>query len=502
MVKKLKKIFLLLMLFAALFLVSFFLFGFVNAATYYVSSNGSSTGSGSINSPWDIQTALNNAVAGDEVLILPGYYSVTGLSSRKSGNLNNYIVFRGSDSNNKPVLNNSAERTLLRIYGNYVMFKDIILINTFRTYNIGIWNNNAPGGRGIILDGIESEWNYPFQAYTVDNIFASNFQDGIIRNSKIKGAGHNGINIQVSQSFTQNSNNFIIENNEIYGQQWHHAINIFPNVVWENPNFIDGFVIRNNYIHDLGNYQSAIFTRYVRNFKIYNNLLVNVGSGLTIASGDATPSDVYDAQGASFDNNIYIGAGGGRAVNNGVANNLRIRNNIFYGFMYQNNIISFSENYVPGIQGYPVQGHILNNNIYYSNTGLMTITWGANTYSDFDLYKSNSGQDSDSYNQNPLFVNPALDWHLLSDSIGINTGQELSYFSTDYVGVSRPQGAAWDIGAFEYVSGSTQYHPADLNQNGCVELGEISVYVGLWLNNQGVSLSEASSAVSIWLGGC
>ena len=50
-------------------------------------------------------------------------------------------------------------------------------------------------------------------------------------------------------------------------------------------------------------------------------------------------------------------------------------------------------------------------------------------------------------------------------------------------------------------SGTTNFHPADLNTDGCVSLGEISSYVGRWLNGQ-ITLGTVSGGVSEWLGGC
>jgi len=47
----------------------------------------------------------------------------------------------------------------------------------------------------------------------------------------------------------------------------------------------------------------------------------------------------------------------------------------------------------------------------------------------------------------------------------------------------------------------SSFHPADLNTDGCVSLGEISTYVGRWLNGQ-ITLATVSGGVSKWLGGC
>jgi hypothetical protein len=51
----------------------------------------------------------------------------------------------------------------------------------------------------------------------------------------------------------------------------------------------------------------------------------------------------------------------------------------------------------------------------------------------------------------PMFVDPARgDYRLKPNSPAINKGATLTGFSYDKDGTIRPQGAGWDIGAFEY----------------------------------------------------
>jgi hypothetical protein len=60
----------------------------------------------------------------------------------------------------------------------------------------------------------------------------------------------------------------------------------------------------------------------------------------------------------------------------------------------------------------------------------------------------------DRVNLDPLFVNLAAnDFHLRSNSPAINRAITLAAVTNDLDGVARPQGASYDIGAFEFVSG-------------------------------------------------
>ena len=77
-----------------------------------------------------------------------------------------------------------------------------------------------------------------------------------------------------------------------------------------------------------------------------------------------------------------------------------------------------------------------------------------NAYGD---YSSSSGgsatQDHNLWGINPLFVNVAAgNLQLLVGSPAINAGSPTGAPSTDFAGVSRPQGTGFDIGAFEFVS--------------------------------------------------
>ena len=494
MVKKLKKIFLLLMLFAALFLVSFFLFGFVSAIDYYASPNGSSSGSGTLQNPWNLQTGLINTHAGDTLYVLPGTITNADFTISNSGTSENHrVVVQAYDPNNKPVFigSNNSVTQVLSINGDYVTVKNFIIIgNASGRRNIRIKGNY------VTLDGIESYYIAPGTSSSNHNINAYSAKNLIIRNSLVDRSPRNGIYL-ISSYPNGSADNCLIENTEIRNVTAHHPINIFPNTGDTTVLPIKGCIIRNNYIHD-GDGQSAFFVRNFEDFQIYNNVIINMGNGLSISSGNYG-QDVYDANG-SFTNNIVV-VNNGHGVIDWTANYLTIKNNIFYGTFYNNQVLRFEENYLDvDSDGVPIIGHDINNNIYYNISGQLRFDWGPNTYTGLVAWQSATGQDANSIHADPLFTD-IVHGLLSANSSAVDNGVSVLGYNTDYYGHVR--NGIWDIGAYEIgATGDGSYHPADLNQNGCVELGEISVYVGLWLNNQGVSLSEASSAVSIWLGGC
>jgi hypothetical protein len=115
---------------------------------------------------------------------------------------------------------------------------------------------------------------------------------------------------------------------------------------------------------------------------------------------------------------------------------------------------------------------ILKNNIYYANNNQtffeIETYQGATINSDYDLFygrsvPSGSGITiTNAKTGNPLFVNPTgRDFHLQSTSAAINAGTASvsSTVTWDYDGNSRPQGSAYDIGAYEYGAGGGSNTP-------------------------------------------
>jgi hypothetical protein len=116
---------------------------------------------------------------------------------------------------------------------------------------------------------------------------------------------------------------------------------------------------------------------------------------------------------------------------------------------------------------------VLKNNIFYANPGQTILFAEDNSTinSDHDLFYGAPAPSSGSgitvtnpvVGKDPLFMGPtSYNFHLQPGSPAFNTGTSVvsAYVTQDYDGISRPRGALYDIGAFEYDSGGDITPPA------------------------------------------
>jgi hypothetical protein len=71
-------------------------------------------------------------------------------------------------------------------------------------------------------------------------------------------------------------------------------------------------------------------------------------------------------------------------------------------------------------------------------------------------------------------TNFTADYSLQSGGVAQDVGATIASFSTDFVGTSRPQGAVWDIGAYEYTAGAT-YPSATIGSGASMSIGSGAV---------------------------
>ena len=226
--------------------------------------------------------------------------------------------------------------------------------------------------------------------------------------------------------------------NEIIGNWIHHskAYGLYPtfdnglfegNLVEDNDGYglhlfqqdheISGWIVRNNiFRRNGGNYRPKYNGEGIRNGIVRNGELKPLPAVI-----------ITRGSGNQFYNNlVYDNPYGGVNVGLGVKNAL-VANNTIYG---------------NGVHGIRVNAASTNarviNNIVYGNRGDPIINLGTNTTLDKNL------------TEDPKFVNPAAgDFGVQAGSPAIDKGMTLAQVPDDFTGKKRPEGAAYDIGAFE-----------------------------------------------------
>lgn len=145
--------------------------------------------------------------------------------------------------------------------------------------------------------------------------------------------------------------------------------------------------------------------------------------------------------------------------------------NLTQGVVFRNNIVvTTSPMFVlAGLSG----GVVSDYNIFFRTTGTWPAwNWNGVNYSSLSAYQQASGQDKHSIYANPLFFSEkpgsAADFKVGANSPAFNNGQDLkaagivgpTQFNMDFIGTTIPQGAAPDIGPFEYLVPPSE--PSDL----------------------------------------
>lgn len=233
------------------------------------------------------------------------------------------------------------------------------------------------------------------------------------------------------------------------------------------------FQIVANHIHDVGRYceSSGIglsgMTFVNDNVVIERNLIHDIGRDSTGENGCNPGNDYWQ----NHDHGIYLSKG----------DNVIVRNNIFYniarGWAIQcfpgplshidiaNNTFAFPNPHRDGhiiVAAAFTTGEIVNNIFYQPQTAgvlfdaatttdvavryNLTLGGPATTGSSTGVTISNNLDNTD-----PKLANASgLDFQLVAGSPAIDAGATLVYVTNDFLGTARPQGAAYDIGAFEF----------------------------------------------------
>ncbi|GIU68905.1 MAG: hypothetical protein KatS3mg002_0141 [Candidatus Woesearchaeota archaeon] len=530
--------------FLSLFLLVFLLVGFVSAANWYVDRDAPVGGNGqSWGTAWNNFSVINwsRVQPGDTIYISGGVTEKVyneGIRLGKSGvritkgvdaghngravlrapSVGNGTAIINYDRSNITIDNLDFENWQTAIYLNGVMENIYIKNNrlllaggfvitgggrdfTGPKRNIWIMYNNVTTLE-YCYDQCEMSFYGTKNVYVIGNIIINRNNNPVTHDDFAQGDGGN--NIYFINNFFMFASNVNKEGNanglsaiSNHGGDWFSINNVFsktdyqinaninhfyrpnraPNLYFRNDN-VKVVIIGNDDVMWCGRH---FVVDYDQNAIIKNNILWNPGrynsiSGFCGLNRFISP-DLAD-NGTEHPNDFYV-----------IENNLFINN-----FYPELNMV-----YLGGETPPPM--HPSNIFIQNKNATPGFVNWSSNTENvqnyrlDSNSIAINKGQRIDFIPMHP--DNPPEVLNYLGSGMNLAT----YYAKRDFNGNLRGVDGSWDIGAFEYVSGSTNFHPADLNNDGCISLSEISAFVGRWLNGD-IVLNDVSGAVSLWLGGC
>ena len=379
-----------------------------------------------------IQACADVVVAGDVCEIYSGSYSerVT-FKFGHSGTVDSPIVFRAV-----PIKS-------VNMYGFDTLNAGYLLIEGFNIRSRPNPNWNEKFGIYVRSDGIR----------IVNNHFFDTYDAAIMGDWDTKPANvyiNDNYIYKVGKGIVVAGFNWIVTNNEI-----ERLYQFIPNndadyfrFFGKNHSFI------NNYLH--GTLQGEVGTSHTDGFQTFDtgtgyaqNILfernfIKDWHGQGIIAYSLAKDTPYDFV---VRNNIFKDTAG-PVLNFEGPKNVKVYNNSFY------NIKGAGITHSDGATG-EVKNNIIHraNDIYAWNrvvgvTGSNNVIYSPNAVFDVIRYPD------DIVNIDPLYTDPNNDnFKLILISPAINVGIALSStgFSTDKDGVSRPQGSAWDIGAYEYI---------------------------------------------------
>lgn len=394
----------------------------VEAATYYVATNGSDSvtcaKATNISTPKrTINSGLDCPMPGDTLFIRAGTYA-------EAINSNQHTIPTGTSWNapvtiasypGESVTLNPSTCEILNLpasYLQYIVFKDLILdgINLTRNTGVGCYGiSMQPATHHLRFQNLEvknSPWNGIIGAGSFHEFLNLKVHDnGAWSMSTGYGPGNNGAYLTTDNSIVDGGEYY---NNQCFGVR-----------------FLDSSATRSS------------DNNVVRNARIYANGRGVAFSGTASCGSGGGGIVLGDTNNSAYNNLIYrnywgfvTSASGGRPISGPL-----IYNNTFYANMYGINLSAES-----------VNAQVRNNILFQNGFGIAN----AGTGTAFSNNLCQAAGLGCSHIGDPKFSNAAgYDLRIQPGSPAIDAGIPLSLVGTDFARVARPQGANYDIGAYE-----------------------------------------------------
>jgi len=397
----------------------------------FVSPLGSDSNPGTAAAPWQtLQKSANSVNPGDVVTVRAGNY--VGFDLRRDGTSAAPISFLADPGVN------ITQRNAVTADGINLESADYITIDGFTVNSMPRAGIRSVTNQHVTIRNNHADLNATWGIFT-------GFSDDLLIENNVTSRSQTQHGIYVSNS----GDRPILRGNISWGNAG-AGIHMNGDISQGGDGIISSALVENNVIYDNGTLGgSGINCDGVQNSRIQNNLIYNNhASGISlyrIDGGGSSSSNVVV-------NNTIVQASDARwalNIQNASTSNL-VLNNILYNNHSFRGSIDISSDSLPGlVSDYNV---LMNRMTTNGGTTVLTLAqWQAAT-----------GQDSHSLVATPaqLFVNPgANDYHLSATSAAIDRGTSQSAPARDIEQNPRPSGAAWDIGAYERQTGTTNRAP-------------------------------------------
>ncbi len=498
---------------------------------YYVNAGAGSGGNGSWSNPWNSRDDCHdNVIAGDTCYFMGsttfqdsyGYqntlrdgYAPVGTETSPIG----WIVYPGENvyieaRENDPTYSGSTASgtNAFRTWPDSGVPNSILNVTwyTFSKWKIKAWNQTfGSGGTGWRIIGNDCDGLNRTTELQAGILGTSGKEGWMLGNSAHGGrsgskmdhaiypggcpSGDRGIVLGWNHIYDNNFDRGPLVSVNSEGTRCHDSLGVGVN------EYIKTVTIRNNYIDCATNASRAI-TIFNMSYEtgdiiepeayLYNNMIVSCGR---IDGNGNHPAAIGQNGHIHYWNNTFFNSHGHSLdlMRRGNSDNeptlsFDIQNNIFYET--ENDLLE----YIHLDDAYPISPTVANvtvlNNVYYGKGG---------SYRDWIQDTNNLIDDIGRVETDPLFTNSAnSNFTLQSTSPAINTGITLPLVSTDFLGITRPQGSAYDIGAYEYEESGTVIR-ADVDQSSSINSTDALLTLR---NSLGLDMSSTNWQVSATTG--
>lgn len=465
-------------------------------STYYVATTGNDTNPGTFASPFKtVQKGVDEAVAGDTVMIASGTYSENVRTADNAGSAGSPITINGQG---------------VATIGSFSWENPYIhLINCTITGGTNLWGGFlyvSQSGSHCVLSNCTLDVNYdmaispvirwsgpsasPFGTAGSDNTIVSNTIKNIRGEMVFRIFGDRNLIYKNSLLNADNTDWF-----QVFGRTNYIVANLCSNL------FYGGVYNTNNHSDVIQTYlNSGLYGS--EGHIVESNLIIKADELAQVANlTDDNSSDVKDI---TFRNNIFVGVSAKASC---VMPELKFYNNIFVdcstNTVNGGSVLNFGDTLVGKAHSCKVINNIFldcgipgstNNGDgwYLFDTTLTNVAADYNYVGkdgfqavDFDTLHRGVGDpggwdkwswwETNGINGgNPLMTDPAnFDYSVGTNSILVAGNNLYSLFTTDFAGYSRPTGGVWTIGPLEAQPGSGSQPPTVSS-----EPSDTSVYAG------------------------